>query len=58
MLNAGVAGFVLKASAVTDLMPAAQEVLRGGTYVCPTLKASPGTVDRAAQDFPKLPPTN
>lgn len=36
--NAGAAGFVLKRSAATDLIPAVEEVLRGGTYVCPALK--------------------
>ncbi len=38
MLSAGVAGFVLKRSAATDLVPAVKEVLGGGTYVCPALK--------------------
>jgi DNA-binding NarL/FixJ family response regulator len=38
MLGAGVAGFVLKRSAATDLVPAVEEVLRGGTYVCPALQ--------------------
>jgi DNA-binding NarL/FixJ family response regulator len=33
MLSAGVAGFVLKRAAATDLVPAVQEVLRGGVYV-------------------------
>jgi DNA-binding NarL/FixJ family response regulator len=37
MLGAGVAGFVLKRSAATDLVPAVRKVLRGGTYVCPAL---------------------
>ena len=37
LLNAGVAGFVLKRSASTDLIPAVREVLRGGTYVSPAL---------------------
>jgi DNA-binding NarL/FixJ family response regulator len=37
MMSAGVAGFVLKRSAATDLIPAVEEVLRGGTYVCPAL---------------------
>ena len=31
--NAGAAGFVLKRTAATDLVPAVQEVLRGGGYV-------------------------
>jgi DNA-binding NarL/FixJ family response regulator len=39
MLRIGVAGFVLKRSAATDLIPAVTEVLRGGTYVCPALRA-------------------
>jgi DNA-binding NarL/FixJ family response regulator len=38
MLSAGVAGFVLKRSAATDLIPAVKEVLGGGTYVCPALQ--------------------
>src|SRR5262249_20676732 len=40
MLSAGVAGFVLKRSAATDLIPAVEEVLRGGTYICPALQES------------------
>lgn len=39
MLSAGIAGFVLKRTAATDLVPAVQEVLRGGSYVCPAIKA-------------------
>jgi DNA-binding NarL/FixJ family response regulator len=38
MLSAGVAGFVLKRSAATDLIPAVMEVLRGGTYSSPALQ--------------------
>jgi DNA-binding NarL/FixJ family response regulator len=38
VLSAGVAGFVLKRSAATDLVPAVEEVLRGGTYVSPALQ--------------------
>jgi DNA-binding NarL/FixJ family response regulator len=38
LLEAGVAGFVLKRAAATDLVPAVQEVLRGSTYVCPALR--------------------
>jgi DNA-binding NarL/FixJ family response regulator len=38
LLSAGVAGFVLKRSAATDLIPAVKEVLRGGTYLCPALQ--------------------
>jgi DNA-binding NarL/FixJ family response regulator len=38
LLSAGVAGFVLKRAAATYLVPAIEEVLRGGTYVCPALR--------------------
>jgi DNA-binding NarL/FixJ family response regulator len=38
ILRASVAGFVLKRSAATDLIPAVAEVLEGGTYVCPTIR--------------------
>jgi DNA-binding NarL/FixJ family response regulator len=38
MLSAGAAGFVLKRSAATDLIPAVKQVLRGDTYVCPALQ--------------------
>ena len=34
-LEAGAAGFVLKRSAVTDLVPAVEAVLRGESYVSP-----------------------
>jgi DNA-binding NarL/FixJ family response regulator len=33
LLSAGVAGFVLKRAAATELVPAVKEVLRGGVYV-------------------------
>ena len=33
IMSAGAAGFVFKRSAVTDLMPAVDEVLKGHTYV-------------------------
>lgn len=33
MMSAGAAGFVLKRSAVTDLLPAVDEVLKGHTYI-------------------------
>src|SRR5713226_1072102 len=39
VLSTGVAGFVLKRSAATDLIPAIKEVLRGEIYVCPPLQA-------------------
>jgi two-component system secretion response regulator SsrB len=38
MLRAGVAGFVLKRSAATDLVPAVKAVLGGGTYVSPAFQ--------------------
>jgi DNA-binding NarL/FixJ family response regulator len=38
ILSTGVAAFVLKRSAATDLVPAVKEVLRGNTYVCPALR--------------------
>ena len=37
VLELGAAGFVLKRSAVTDLLPAIDAVLLGGTYVSPGL---------------------
>jgi DNA-binding NarL/FixJ family response regulator len=37
-LAAGAKGFVLKRTAVTDLVPAAEAVLRGGTYVSPSIE--------------------
>ncbi len=39
LLQAGVAGFVLKRAAATHLISAIEEVLRGGTYICPALRA-------------------
>jgi DNA-binding NarL/FixJ family response regulator len=39
--NMGAAGFVLKRATGTDLLPAIQEVLRGGTYVSPSLRQPP-----------------
>jgi DNA-binding NarL/FixJ family response regulator len=38
MLSAGVAGFVLKRTAATDLVPAVTEVLRGEVYVSAALR--------------------
>ena len=37
IMSAGAAGFVFKRSAVTDLMPAVDEVLKGGTYISPSI---------------------
>lgn len=41
VLGAGVAGFVLKRAAATDLVPAVREVLRGGVYVSPAVQPDP-----------------
>jgi DNA-binding NarL/FixJ family response regulator len=49
MLSVGVAGFVLKRAAATDLIPAVKEVLRGGSYVSPALH---GMVPRPADQSP------
>jgi len=38
VMSAGASGFVLKRSIVTDLFPAVREVLRGGTYISPSLE--------------------
>jgi DNA-binding NarL/FixJ family response regulator len=38
MMMAGVAGFVLKRRAATDLIPAIKEVLGGGTYICSAVR--------------------
>jgi DNA-binding NarL/FixJ family response regulator len=37
-LSAGAKGFVLKRTAVYDLIPAAEAVLNGGTYVSPSIE--------------------
>ncbi len=37
-LSAGASGFVLKRTAVTDLIPAVEAVLGGGTYVSPSIE--------------------
>ena len=59
MLGAGVAGFVLKRTAATDLILAVEEVLRGGTYVCPALRgrlpAPREQAPAAARDIPPVP---
>ena len=52
MLSAGVAGFVLKRAAATDLVPAVREVLRGGTYVSPALRGQlAGSRDPSPQEI-------
>jgi DNA-binding NarL/FixJ family response regulator len=46
ILDAGASGYVLKRSAATDLLPAVEVALRGGTYVSPTLsKRAPARGD-------------
>ena len=40
--NTGAAGFVLKRRTATELLPAIQEVLRGGTYASPVVHRPPG----------------
>ena len=37
IMSAGADGFVFKRSAVTDLMPAVDEVLKGHTYISPSI---------------------
>lgn len=37
-LSAGAAGFVLKRSAINDLIPGVRKVLKGRTYVSPTVE--------------------
>jgi DNA-binding NarL/FixJ family response regulator len=55
MLSDGVAGFVLKRSTATDLIPAIKEVLRGGTYVCPALATVlPESADQLAGGDPLM----
>jgi DNA-binding NarL/FixJ family response regulator len=38
LLEGGAAAFVLKRTVAVDLLPAVEEVLRGGTYVSPALR--------------------
>jgi DNA-binding NarL/FixJ family response regulator len=56
MLSAGVAGFVLKRAAATDLIPAVKEVLRGGIYVCPALQGLPESGDQSPTVAKGVPP--
>ena len=42
LIAAGVAGFVVKRAAATDLVPAVRAVLAGGTYVSPAVQHAPG----------------
>lgn len=39
IMSAGAAGFVFKRSAVTDLIPAVEEVLKGNTYISSSTEA-------------------
>jgi DNA-binding NarL/FixJ family response regulator len=41
MLDAGVAGYILKRSVATDMVPAVEEVLRGGVYISAAAIKSP-----------------
>ena len=41
-LSAGATGFVLKRTASNDLIPAVREVLKGGTYVSPSVEKERG----------------
>ena len=47
-LAAGAKGFVLKRTAVIDLIPAVEAVLRGETYVSPSITEEKGNVNRQA----------
>jgi DNA-binding NarL/FixJ family response regulator len=42
LIAAGLAGFVLKRAAATDLVPAVRAALAGGTYVSPAVQHAPG----------------
>ena len=46
VLELGATGFVLKRSAVTDLLPAIDAVLLGGTYVSPGVQSAVGFESR------------
>ena len=37
-MSAGASGFVLKRSIATDIFPAVREILKGGTYISPSLE--------------------
>lgn len=52
--SAGAAGFVLKRSAVTELLPAVREVLRGGTYVSPTVQRILGETTKAEREDARI----
>jgi NarL family two-component system response regulator LiaR len=53
-LAAGAAGFVLKRSAATDLIPAVHEVVAGRTYVSPAARADAVARPAAEQPPPEL----
>jgi DNA-binding NarL/FixJ family response regulator len=44
LLASGIAGVVLKRSAVTDLVPAIREVLKGGVYVSRGVQGDAGGI--------------
>ena len=46
MFEKGAAGFVLKGSATTDLLPAIEKVLGGGRFVSPAVKSLSGGADQ------------
>ena len=57
-LAAGAAGFVLKRSAATDLIPAVREVLAGRTYVSPAARCqatAAATTSPPAKPPPEVP---
>ena len=54
--RAGVAGFVLKRTVATDLVPAIHEVLRGGVYVSPAAQHGLESADAATLHTVRPPP--
>jgi DNA-binding NarL/FixJ family response regulator len=54
-LAAGAKGFVLKRAAVNDLIPAVEAVLRGETYVSPSIQAKEEEGSRQATKSEKEP---
>jgi DNA-binding NarL/FixJ family response regulator len=56
LLELGIAGFVLKRSVATDLVPAVTEVLRGRVYVSPALRANLlGTAPQGLNEVKDIP---
>jgi DNA-binding NarL/FixJ family response regulator len=54
-MDDGTSAFVLKRTAAVDLLPAVEEVLRGGTYVSPALQSLPGRSAASAKQGPPQP---